>query len=96
MAAIGATHGGAHAESAFGEVQAIADGAADTVEGNPADVPQVDSTLQHEIFDQAADGIVGQRGDNGGLQAKAATKAARDIVFAATFPDAKLPRGGDG
>ena len=50
----------------------------------------VDAALVHQVFDQAADGVVGERGDDGGLEAEAAAQAAGDVVLAAAFPDVEL------
>ena len=52
--------GGAHAEAALGEVQAVADGAADAVVRHPADERLVDAALADQILHQPADGIVGE------------------------------------
>ena len=54
-----------------------------------------DAALQHEVFDQAADGIIGEGGDDRGVKTEAALEAASDVVLAAAFPGAKVARGGD-
>ena len=86
VAAVGAAQRGAHAEAALGEVEAIADGAADAVVLHPLQMRLVDAALVDEVFDEAANGVVGERGDDGGAQAKAALEAAGDVVFAAALP----------
>ncbi len=95
VAAIGNADRAAHAEAALGEVQAIARLAADAVELPPFDELGIDAALHDEIFDQAADVVVGEGGGDGGLQAEAAAQAARDVVFAAAFPDFEFARGAD-
>ena len=55
----------------------------------------IDAALQDEVFDEAADGVVGERGGDGGAQAEAAAQAARHVVFAAALPHLKLARGVD-
>ncbi len=95
MSAIVGAEGGAHAETAFSEIKAVAGGAADAIVLDPADERWVDAALIHEILKQAADGIIGEGGDHGGVQAEAALQAARDVVFAAAFADIERPRCGD-
>ena len=95
VAAVGAAGRGAHAEAALSKVEAVADGAADAVVRNPADERSIDAALQDEVFDEAADGVVGERGGDGGAQAEAAAQAASHVVFAAALPHLKLARGVD-
>ena len=76
----------AAAVAALDEVQAVADRAADAVVGHPLDVRRVDAALEHEVLDEAPDGIVRERGDGGRLQPKAPAEAAHDVVFAAALP----------
>src|SRR5258706_14460774 len=94
VTAIRTSERGAYAEAAFGEIEAVARAAADAVVGNPADPREVDSALQHEIFDEAAGGIVDQRGDNGRAQAEAAAKTTGHVVLAAALPHLKRAGGG--
>ena len=51
--------GAADAEAALGEVQAVADGAADAVVVAPLDELRVDAALEDEVFDEAADIVDG-------------------------------------
>jgi len=95
VAAVGTAGGGADAETALGEVEAVADVAADAVVLDPLEQREVDTALEHEVFDEAADGVVGERGGDGGAQAEAATEAAGDVVFAAALPDLELAGGVD-
>ena len=67
MPAIGATERRANAEAAFGEIQSVANRAAHAVVWHPANIFLADAALQHEVFDQAADGIIGEGGDDGGV-----------------------------
>ena len=93
MAAVAAAGGGAHAEAALGEVEAVADGAAHAVVGDPAKQGSIDAALEDEVFNEAAHGVVGECCGDGGAQAEAATKAAGDVVFAAALPDLEMARG---
>ena len=95
MAAVGTAGGGADSEAAFGEVEAVADIAADAIVLDPFEQGEVDAALEHEVFDKAADGVVGKRGGDGGTQAEAATEAAGDVVFAAALPDLEVAGGVD-
>ena len=56
---------------------------------------EIDAALEHQILDEASDRIVGERRDDGGVQAEAAAEAARDVVFAAAFPRAEFARDRD-
>ena len=95
VAAVRAAQRGADAETSFSEIQAVAHGTADAVVRNPLGERVVHAALIHQIFDEPADRIIGERGDYGRVQTKAALQAARDIVFAAAFADGKLARGPD-
>ena len=86
VAAVGAAGGRAHAEAALSEVESVADGAADAIVGNPADERGIDAALEDEVFHQAAYRIIGERGSDGGAQAKAAAQAAGDVILAAALP----------
>jgi hypothetical protein len=57
--------------------------------------PRTPKPLEHEVFEEAADGVVGERGDDGGAEVEAAAEATGDVVFAATLPDAELAGVGD-
>ena len=95
VAAIAASCGGAEAESAFGEVEAVANGATHAVVGDPAKERGIDAALEDEVFDETAYGVFGECGGDGGPEAKAASKAASYVVFAPTFPDGKVAGGMD-
>ena len=88
VAAVGAAHRGATAESALGEVQAVAGAAADAVVRRPSCTQEMShAALVDQVFQQPADRIVGEGGDDGGALAEAAPQAAGDVVLAAAFPD---------
>ena len=89
---VGASERRANAEAALGEIQAVADGAADAVIRGPADIFLADAALPHEVFDEAADGIVRERGDDRSIQAEAALETAGYVVFAAALPGAEMAR----
>src|SRR2546430_984237 len=87
------SEGSADAKTAFGEVEAVARAPSDTVIVNPPQPGEIATALQHEIFDEAADRIVDESGDDRGAQAEAAAKSARDVVLSAAFPRLKSSRG---
>src|SRR5437763_1172195 len=94
VAAVGAAERGARAESALGEVEAIARAPADAVVVDPAQPGEIAAALQHEVFDQAPNSVVDERSDDGGAHAEAAAQAARDVVLAAPLPHLERARGG--
>src|SRR5215831_6063081 len=81
----------AHSEAPLGEVQPVADGAADAVIGHELHQRSVHPSLQDEVLDEPADVVVGQCGDNGGPQAEAAPQPAGDVVFPASLPCGNRP-----
>jgi hypothetical protein len=93
--AIGAANRGANAKTAFREVQPVPNRAANSVIRDPSHILLANAALQHEIFDQPSDGIVGQRGDNGSIESEAAPKPASDIVFTAAFPCTEIAGSGN-
>jgi hypothetical protein len=50
--------------------------------------------LEHEVFEETADGVVGERGDDGGLEAEATAEASGYVVFAASLPYVEAACGG--
>ena len=84
---IGAAQGRTNSESSLGEIQSITDGAANAIVIDPANEALVDAALIDEILKQAADGIIGNGGDNRGVEAETAFEAARDVVFSSTLGD---------
>ncbi len=95
VAAVVAAGGGAEAESTLGEVEAVANGAADAIEGNPAKKRRIDAALEDAVFNEAANGVVSKRGCDGGAQAEAATESASDVVFATALPHGEVASGVD-
>jgi hypothetical protein len=95
VATVGIADGTADAEAAFGEVEAVADRAADAVVFAPLDELRVDAALHDEVLDEVADLVVNERGDDGGFQAEAFAETAGGVVFAAAFPDLEIPGGAD-
>jgi hypothetical protein len=79
--------------SAFGKIQAVADSAAHSVMLHPSDQRLVDATLINKILNKPPDWIVGERGNDGGVQPEAALQATRNVVFAAPFVYIKMSRG---
>ena len=95
IAAIGNPHCATHAKAAFGEVEAVADDATDTVKRHPPDKLGIDAPLQNEVFDEPANIVVRKSRGDGRLESEAATQAAGDVVFAAAFPDFEFARASD-
>src|SRR5947209_1449156 len=95
VAAVRNAHGAAHTEAAFGEVEAVADDATDTVKRHPFDELGIDAALQNEIFDEPANIVVGKRRANGGFESEATAQAACHVVFAAALPGLELARAAD-
>src|SRR5262245_18220418 len=95
VAAVGAASRRTYTEAAFGEIQSVAHAAADAVILHPFDVVEIDSALQHQVFDQTPHRIVGQGRHYSGLHPKRTPQAARDVVLAAAFPGSKMPRRAD-
>ena len=62
IATVRNAHRAAHAETALGEIQPVADRAAHAVERHPLDEVRVHAALQNEILQQPADVVVGERG----------------------------------
>ncbi len=67
VAAVGIADRAADAEAALGEIQAVADVAADAVVLAPLDEIGGDAALHDEILDEMADLVVHEGGDDGGL-----------------------------
>ena len=95
MAAIRDAHRAAQAEAALGEVQTVADAAADAIVRAPNDEIRVHAALHDEVLDQMADLVVHQGGADGGFIAETLAQTARGVVFAAAFPGAEPPRRAD-
>ncbi len=76
VATVRIADGTADAEAALSEVQAVADIAADAVVFAPLDEIGGDAALHDEVFDEMADFIVHEGGDDGGLVAEAFSQAA--------------------
>src|SRR6476620_4474578 len=92
MSTITAAERRADAEALLREVETHARIASESVEFAPDDLRHVDATLHHEVFDQPAEIVDGQRGDGGGAFAPALAHGARHIVFAAAFPHGEAAR----
>ncbi len=82
--------GPANAEAAFCEVDGIAHAFAHAIIGHPFDVGGVQAALKDEVFNQAADLVVGKGGQDTGGVAEAAAESAGDVVFAAAFPGGEV------
>ena len=95
VATIVTSEGGAYAEAAFRKIESVARGVAYSIVFNPADQRLVDTALINKILKKPADGIIGKRGDDGGVQAEAALQSTSDIIFAAALADFEGTRRGD-
>ena len=95
VATIGTSRGGAHTKTAFGEIEAVANGSSDAVILFPDEMALIDAALVHEVFDEATDGVVGQGGNDSRSQAETSLQAAGNVVFSAALEHAKLAGGGD-
>ena len=73
VAAVRASDGAAEAEPSLGEVQAVAHRAPDAVVVNPFHVRQVDTALEHEVFEQPADLVVREGADQRGAHPEASS-----------------------
>src|SRR6266545_6172840 len=89
VAAIGAPDCSAKAVAALGEVEAIPHLATHAVVLAPDDVCLIDAALKDQVFNEAADWVIGERGDYGRLQPEAATQTARYVVLPAALPSLK-------
>src|ERR1019366_5236295 len=90
VAPIGDADGAADAETFLGEVQSVANRAAHAIVGNPLHERHINAALQDQVFEQSPHVIVGKRADEAGAQPEATAQTARDVVFAAAFPDLEL------
>jgi hypothetical protein len=55
----------------------------------------INAALIDEILEEAADGIIGEGGYDGGVESEATLESAGDVIFAAAFADLEGARGGD-
>ncbi len=95
VAAVGGAFGGTDSEATFGEVEAVAGGDAETVEVSPFDELGINSALEDEVLEEAADFVVDESGKDGGALAEAAAEATGDVVFTAAFPGLESAGGAD-
>src|SRR5262245_6520559 len=86
MAPIGTAQRRARTEASLDKVEPISRAPPHSVVRLPDEIAGVDAALQHEIFDEAPDRIVGERSDDRGTLVEAATQPASDVVLAAPFP----------
>ena len=93
VAPVGIADRAADTEAALGEVETVADGAANAVVVAPLDEVGGDAALHDKIFDEVADLVVDEGGDDGGFVTEAFAETAGGVVFAAAFPDLEIARG---
>src|SRR4051794_3448403 len=95
VAAIGYADRPADAEASFREIEAVADRPPDTVRRNPADQARVDPALKHEILEQPADIVVGERCHDRRPLTEAPTEPPGDVVLTASLPRLEPAGGAD-
>src|SRR5579864_1207459 len=95
MPSIRASDGASYSEAALGEVQSVARRPTNSVVRDPVDPARIYAALEDEVFDQSADLVVGERGDDCGAVAEAAPQATGDVVFSAAFPCLERARRAD-
>src|SRR2546428_2249717 len=81
MPTIVASERSTHSEAALRKVEAVARRAADAVMFYPAHQRLVHAALINKILKKPADGIIGERGDDRGVQAETTFQPACDVVF---------------
>ena len=82
-------------ETTLGEIETIANRAADAVVFAPFDEVGIHSTLHDEVFNQATDFIIDESCSHRGTVAETFTETTGDVIFAATFPDFEFTSGAD-
>lgn len=95
VAAIDAAFGTTDSEAALGEVDGIADAFAHAIVGHPFDEAGIDTALEDEVLDEAANFVIGEGGEDAGAMREATAQAADHIVFAPAFPGGELAGGAD-
>src|SRR5208283_66511 len=83
----------AEAEAAFGEIEAVADGAPDAIVLAPPDEIRGDAALHDQVLDQAAHLVVDEGRAHRGSEAETFPEAARSVVFAAALPNREMAGG---
>ena len=95
VAAVGHADGPADSEATLGEIESVADRAANAVIIAPLDEIGVHPPLINKVLDQPADLVVDKRTDKRRPLLKTLPQAAGDVVFASPFPGLEVPRGSD-
>ena len=86
MPAVRAAEAARTPKSALGKVHPVADGASDAVIFDPFNVRLIDAALIDQVLHKPSDWIVGKRGHDRGVEAKASFQPARDVILSAAFP----------
>src|SRR3989442_3738765 len=81
MPSIVASERSTHSEAALRKVEDVARSAADAIMFHPAHQRLVHAALINKILKKPADGIIGERGDDRGVQAETTFQPACDVVF---------------
>src|SRR5258708_21458629 len=85
VAAVRAPQRRAQPKTAFGKVEAIAHATANAVILDPAHHRLLHATLIDQVLQQAANRVVGKRGDDACVDAKTPLEAACHVVLTAAF-----------
>src|SRR5258707_11098233 len=86
MAAVRAAHRGPQPKPSLGKIQSVSDLRSHSIVANPLHAGLVHTSLIHQVLNEAANRIIHQCGDDGGVQPKAALQTTRNVVFPTTFP----------
>jgi hypothetical protein len=95
VATVGGAFCSADSEAAFGEVEAVSGGDAESIEVSPVDELGIDSALENEVFEEAADFVINESGEDRGAFAEAAAESTGNVIFAPAFPGLELAGGAD-
>src|SRR5262245_14514449 len=80
-----------HAEAPLREIQPVPNRAANSIELHPSNQRAIHAAVADHPLDQPSDRVLGERGDDCGIQSETAREAPRYVVFSAAFPRAELP-----
>ncbi len=89
---IGDAQSTAYAEAALGEIETHPAVGADAVEGHPFDVRRIDAALENEVLEEQTDIVLGDGGNDRGIEPEALPQCPDDVVLTAALPHTELPR----
>src|SRR5260370_12998788 len=85
VSAIVASERGTYSKTALRKIEAVASRAADAIMFHPADQRLVHATLVNQILKKFPNRIIGERGDNRGVQTETTLQSPRDVVLPSAF-----------